>query len=72
MKEKVPCERKSLVKQICTLFSDQVITIMSILTALSMTILTIVLAIAGVFGGGGGLAALGSPSAKDEGTLKNS
>lgn len=45
---------------------------MSILTALSMTISTIVLAIAGVFGGGGGLATLGSLSAKDEGTLKNS
>ena len=50
-----------LTKIICTLFCEQGITIISILTALSMTISTIVLAVRGVFGA--------SPP-KDEGTLK--
>ena len=49
----------SLAKRIRTLFREQVITIISILTALSMSISTIVLSITGVFwrvGGGGGSA----------------
>ena len=48
--EKVLDKDKSLAERICTLFREQGITIISILTALSMTISTIVLAITGVFG----------------------
>ena len=44
----------SLAKRIRTLFWEQGITIISILTALFMAISTIVHAITGVFGGGGG------------------
>ena len=57
----------SLAEEIHTLFSEQGITIFSILAALSMTISTILLAITGVFGKDGG--AGGSPP-KDEGVLK--
>ena len=48
--EKILDKDKSLAERIRTLFREQGITIMSILTALSMTISTIVLAITGVFG----------------------
>ena len=54
--------------RIRTLFCEQGITIVSILTALSMTVSTIVLAITGVFGGGRGGGSASSP--KDEGALK--
>ena len=57
----------SLAERICTLFKEQGITIVSILTAFSLTTATIVLAITGVFGGTGGTG--GSPS-KGKGTLK--
>ena len=50
--EKVLDKDASLTERIRTLFREQRITIISILTALSMTISTTVLAIAGVFGGG--------------------
>ena len=43
-------QNTSLAERIRTLFSEQGITIISILTALSMTILTIALTITGVFG----------------------
>ena len=65
--EKVLDQNTSLAERICTFFSEQGITIFSILTALSLTISTIVLAITDVSGVGGG--AGGSPS-KDEGLLK--
>ena len=55
-----------MAERIRTLFREQGITILSILTALSMTISTIVIAITGVFGEGGG----GSPL-EDEGDLNN-
>ena len=55
-----------MAERILTLFREQGITIISVLTALSMTFSTIVLAITDVFKGGGP-AASGSP--KDEGTL---
>ena len=48
-------------ERICTLFHEQGITIVSILTALSMTISTIVLANTGVSGGGGNAASGSSP-----------
>ena len=66
--EKVLDQNTSLAERICTLFSEQGITIFSILTALSMTISTIVLAITGVSGGVG--RGTGGPSPKDEGVLK--
>ena len=65
--EKVLDQNISLAESIGTLFSEQGISIFSILTALSMTILTIVLAITGVFGGGRGV---GDPPSKDEEVLK--
>ena len=55
-----------MAERIRTLFREQGITIISILTALSMTISTIILAIIGVFGGGGGSAF----PPKDEEALK--
>ena len=57
--EKVLDKDTSLTERIRTLFREQGITILSILTAFSMNIATIVLAITGVFGGGGGTG--GSP-----------
>ena len=66
--EKVLGKDASLAERIRTLFREQGITIISILTALSMTISTIVLAITGVFGGGGGGGSASPP--KDEGALK--
>ena len=54
--------------RIRTLFCEQGITIVSILTALSMSVSTIVLAITGAFGGGRGGGSASSP--KDEGALK--
>ena len=56
-----------MTQRIRTLFCEQRITIISILTTLSMSISTIVLAITGVFGGKAGGCA--SPL-KDEGVLK--
>ena len=52
--EKILDKNTSLAERICTLFRDQVCTIVSVLTALSTTISTIVLALSVVFGGGGG------------------
>ena len=52
--EKVLGEHKPLWGRISTLFREQGITIISILTALSTTISTIALAITGVFGGARG------------------
>ena len=52
--EKVLDKDTSLTERIRTLFSEQGVTIFSILIALSMTISTIVLAITGVFVGGRG------------------
>ena len=66
--EKVLDKDKYLAKRILTLFRDQGITIIPVLTVLSMTFLTIVLTVIDVFGGRGGPAASGSP--KDEGTFK--
>ena len=63
--EKVLDKDTSLAERICTLFSEQGITIFSILTALSMTISLIVLI---VFGGGG--AGTGGSTPKDEVALK--
>ena len=63
--EKVLDKDTSLAERICTLFSEQGITIFSILTALSMTISLIVLI---VFGGGG--AGTGGSTPKDEVVLK--
>ena len=65
--EKVLHKDASLAERIGTLFKEQGITIISILTALSMNISTIVFVITGVFGGDSGEAG-GSPS--DKGTLK--
>ena len=65
---KVLDQDTSLAERIRTLFSEQGITIFSLLAAFSMTISTIVLAITGVFGGGGGA---GGSTPKDKGTLKN-
>ena len=48
--EKVLDKNTSLAERIRTLFSEQGMTIFSILTALSMTISTLVLAITSVFG----------------------
>ena len=45
-----------------TLFCDQDVTIISILTALSMTISTVVLAITDIFGGEKGSANVSSPT----------
>ena len=50
--EKVLDQNTSLAEKNRTLFSEQGITIFSILAAFSMTISAIVLAITGVFGGG--------------------
>ena len=52
--EKVLGQNTSFAERIRALFSEQGITIFSIMTALSMTISIIVLAIAGVFGESGG------------------
>ena len=52
--EKVLHKNSSLVERSRTLFSEQDITIFSILTALLMTISTIAIAITGALGGGGG------------------
>ena len=68
--EKVLDESKSLVKITRTLFCEQGITIVSILTALSMTIPTIVLAVTDVFGGERGPAASMLSLPKDERALK--
>ena len=65
--EKVLDKDTSLAERIRTLFREQDITILSVLTALLMTISTIVLTITGVFGGGVGTG--GSPP-KDERVLK--
>ena len=67
--EKVLDKDTSLAERIRTLFREQGITIISILTALSVIISTIVLSITGVFGGGGGGGGSASPP-KDEGALK--
>ena len=66
--EKVLYKDAFLAERIRTLFREQGITIISILTALSMTISTIALAITGVFRGGGGGGSASPP--KDEGALK--
>ena len=66
--EKVLDKNTSLADRIHTLFSEQGITMFSILTALSMTITTIVLVITGVFGGVGRVT--GGSTPKDEGILK--
>ena len=66
--EKILDHNTSLAEIICTLFSEQSITIFSIMTAFSMTVSTIVLAITGVFGGVG-VGTGGSPP-KDEEVLK--
>ena len=50
--EKVLDKDKYLAKRILTLFRDQGITIIPLLTALSMTFLTIVLTVTDVFRGG--------------------
>ena len=65
--EKILDKDTSLTEIIHTLFREQGINILSILTALSMTISTIILPITGVFGGGRGK--VGSPP-KDKGVLK--
>ena len=67
--EKVLDKDTSLTERIRTLFCQQGVTIISVLTALSMTISTIAFAITGVFGGGGGAGSSASPT-KDEGVLK--
>ena len=64
---KVLDQNISLAERIRTLFSEQVITKFSILTALSIRISTIVLAITGVFGGSRGTR---GSSPKDEGISK--
>ena len=66
--EKILDKDTSLEEKIRTLFREQGITIISILTALSMTISTIVLAITGVFGRREGGSAASPP--KDKGALK--
>ena len=66
--EKILDKDTSLAEKIRTLFREQGITIISILTALSMTISTIVLAITGVFGRREGGSATSPP--KDKGVLK--
>ena len=66
--EKVLDQNTSLAERILTLFREQDITILSILTALSMTISTIVLAITSVSEGSKGT---GGSSPIDEGALKN-
>ena len=66
--EKVLDQDTFLAQRIRTLFREQGITIISVLTALSMTISTILLAVTDAFGGGGGGGAASPP--KDEGTLK--
>ena len=65
--EKILDKDTSLTEIIHTLFREQGINILSILTALSMTISTIILPITGVFGGGRGK--VGSPP-KNKGVLK--
>ena len=65
--EKVLVKSISLAERIRTLFREQSITILTILTVFSMTISTIVLAITDIFGGDGRTG--GSPP-KDEGVLK--
>ena len=55
-------------ERICTLFREQGITIISVLTAFSLTITKIALALTSVFGGGP--SASGSSSPKDNGILK--
>ena len=67
--EKVLDKDASLTERIRTLFCQQGVTLISVLTALSMTISTIAFAITGVFGGGGGAGSSASPT-KDEGVLK--
>ena len=67
--EKVIDKDASLTERIRTLFREQGITIISILTVLSMTISTILLAITCVSGGGGETRGSASPP-KDEGVLK--
>ena len=66
--EKALDKDASLAERICTIFREQGITIVSILTSLPMTVSTIVLAITGVFGGGRGGGSASPP--KDEGALK--
>ena len=66
--EKILDKDTSLAEKIRTLFREQGITIISILTALFMTISTIVLAITGVFGRREGGSAASPP--KDKGALK--
>ena len=66
--EKIIDQNTSLAEIICTLFSEQSITIFSIMTAFSMTISTIALAIASVFGGVG--VEIGGSPPKDEVVLK--
>ena len=68
--EKVLDKDTSLAERIRTLFREQGITIISILTALSVIISTIVLSITGVFGGGGGGGGGSASPPKDEGALK--
>ena len=64
---KVLDQDTSLAERISILFSEQGITIFSLLTVFSITISTIVLAITGVFGGDGGA---GGSTPKDERALK--
>ena len=66
--EKILDKATYLAERIRTLFREQSITIISIVTALSLAISTIVLAFTGVFRGGEGDGG-GSP-AKNEGVLK--
>ena len=66
--EKVLDKDTPLAKRIPTLFLEQGITIISVLTAFAMTISAIVLVITGVFGVGEGGSAVSPP--KDEGALK--
>ena len=66
--DKVLDKNTSLAEIVGTLFSEQGITIFSILTGLLMTISTIVLAITGVLGGVG--RGTGGSPPKDKGVLK--
>ena len=54
----------SLTERICTLFSEQGITIISVLTVFYVTMATIILPIKAAFIGEGGPATSGSPKAK--------
>lgn len=59
-----------MAKCICTLYKDQSITTVSIITPISASITTIVLATSGIFREGKGSSASESTPPKDEGALK--